>query len=423
MRKKIVAIILSMSMTISMCTPVFAGNGDSEKALTKSDFIVETEKECELVQYDNDVLTFMDSVIGDTSCYYFFQSDDYVEEEDLIGKITLNRNIILGESKKSDLLDAYGIGVSAVFDPNNDLVYKYNNYQDKDEPYFRLMKDRLKETIFYNYKDLYQIIFFIDNTDTIRIAYFLNTIQYTADSSAVKYVQETLNSLGYNCGTPDGIMGNNTKNAILSYQKDRGMFESGIVDDELLKSFTVNSISVQDSKDIELMDDVPTAIPEGLVVDEGIWDSWESTNTCSLFPFMFAAEKAGFTFGLPSGQQENHKVGTFNFLDGDSETGLDQTEFYYGVINQKIIYTGLSTDNEEIYTSQNFKEACIRLLLGYNSDYEAEDAVLNLTRERAEEIVNYCFNNKIKHCVVDDMRIRLIWNDTNDNYYSFHMEY
>ena len=53
-----------------------------------------------------------------------------------------------------------------------------------------------------------------------------------------------LNERGYNCGNPDGIIGKNTETAILQYQKDNGLFESGVVDDELLKSLSNGTTSI-----------------------------------------------------------------------------------------------------------------------------------------------------------------------------------
>lgn len=42
-------------------------------------------------------------------------------------------------------------------------------------------------------------------------------------------VQNRLNSLGFNCGAADGIFGNNTKNAVISFQRSRGLDADGIV--------------------------------------------------------------------------------------------------------------------------------------------------------------------------------------------------
>ena len=52
----------------------------------------------------------------------------------------------------------------------------------------------------------------------------------------VKEVQAALNEAGFDCGTPDGIAGNNTKNAISEYQKANGLTVTGEIDDKLLES-------------------------------------------------------------------------------------------------------------------------------------------------------------------------------------------
>lgn len=44
----------------------------------------------------------------------------------------------------------------------------------------------------------------------------------------IKWVQENLNALGYNCGTVDGIRGNNTTKGTKKYQNDNGLKADGI---------------------------------------------------------------------------------------------------------------------------------------------------------------------------------------------------
>jgi len=44
----------------------------------------------------------------------------------------------------------------------------------------------------------------------------------------VKYLQWGLNNLGFNCGTVDGIFGQNTKNAVIAYQRSYGLSADGI---------------------------------------------------------------------------------------------------------------------------------------------------------------------------------------------------
>lgn len=56
-----------------------------------------------------------------------------------------------------------------------------------------------------------------------------STLQYGSSGASVKELQQTLNRLGYNVGAADGIFGNNTKNAVLQYQRDNGLTADGIV--------------------------------------------------------------------------------------------------------------------------------------------------------------------------------------------------
>lgn len=166
-------------------------------------------------------------------------------------------------------------------------------------------------------------------------------------------------------------------------------------------------------------------MPENMIVDEAQWEEWEASGKCKLFPFMGAGKEVGFSYTIPKGQSDSaHKKCSFVFQGGNKDgESLKKVEMYYGVQDQTIVYLGLWTENEEIFKSEDFREACIRLMLAYNNhfDKDAGKAVLNLSRERAEELVEYCLD-KIEHCVVDDMRIRVIRNQA-DNYFSFHMEY
>ena len=57
--------------------------------------------------------------------------------------------------------------------------------------------------------------------------------EYT-DAETVRMVQQALNDAGYDCGKPDGIAGHKTRSAIMAYQKDKGLEQTGVVDDALL---------------------------------------------------------------------------------------------------------------------------------------------------------------------------------------------
>lgn len=51
----------------------------------------------------------------------------------------------------------------------------------------------------------------------------------------LEHLQETLNELGYNCGTPDGINGSKTKAAISAFQTDSNLSATGTITEEMLR--------------------------------------------------------------------------------------------------------------------------------------------------------------------------------------------
>ena len=61
------------------------------------------------------------------------------------------------------------------------------------------------------------------------------------DSNTIKMVQDALNQAGYECGTADGISGSRTIQAINNYRSDHGLEQNGMIDNELLQSFGLES--------------------------------------------------------------------------------------------------------------------------------------------------------------------------------------
>lgn len=59
------------------------------------------------------------------------------------------------------------------------------------------------------------------------------------DATTIRIVQQALNEAGYNCGTPDGLIGGKTTEAITAYQTQKGIMVNGLVTDELLQSLGV----------------------------------------------------------------------------------------------------------------------------------------------------------------------------------------
>lgn len=228
----------------------------------------------------------------------------------------------------------------------------------------------------------------------------------------VKEIQSFLKSAGYLDGEADGSFGNMTENAVKNFQKDNGLEETGIVDRDTFEKLKEKGV------------------PEGLIVDEDQWKNWTAINNPSVLVFLDGCELAGCDIGLKGEQQQNHKEGTFYFKDDGASSSLDGAGVYYGVESQQVNYAGLSTSEEYIYNSDRFKDACKRLMRGYasyvNKDASNSKDTLNvensITEERASEIVDYCFDAGIEHCLVDNMRIRLIRSDTDGGYYSFHID-
>ena len=56
------------------------------------------------------------------------------------------------------------------------------------------------------------------------------------DKETIKEIQELLNAKGYQCGTPDGIVGKNTCNAVIQYKEDNNMEATSTIDQELVDS-------------------------------------------------------------------------------------------------------------------------------------------------------------------------------------------
>ena len=54
------------------------------------------------------------------------------------------------------------------------------------------------------------------------------------DASVIQQVQQALNNAGFDCGTPDGVAGNKTTEAVRSYQEAKGMTVDGQISDDLL---------------------------------------------------------------------------------------------------------------------------------------------------------------------------------------------
>lgn len=70
------------------------------------------------------------------------------------------------------------------------------------------------------------------------ISISVNVSASEVDQTLVKSVQTVLNFWGYDCGTPDGIAGAHTKEAVTQYQRDQGIEETGEITYDLISRMT-----------------------------------------------------------------------------------------------------------------------------------------------------------------------------------------
>lgn len=107
-------------------------------------------------------------------------------------------------------------------------------------------------------------------TVTLLAAFLLFAVsafasEYT-DKETVQKVQQILNNDGYNCGTPDGVAGKNTKAAISEYQKTEGLTVTGVIDDELLSAMGLIADETSNETVSEKDEGQLPVIPDGVEI-------------------------------------------------------------------------------------------------------------------------------------------------------------
>ncbi len=86
-----------------------------------------------------------------------------------------------------------------------------------------------------------------ETAPSIRAAPIQKTppLSYNQDKLMTLQVQQSLADLGYNVGVPDGLYGTRTKRAILKFQRDTGLKETGNVSPSLLVKLSQQSVTVK----------------------------------------------------------------------------------------------------------------------------------------------------------------------------------
>ena len=80
------------------------------------------------------------------------------------------------------------------------------------------------------------------------LVFFLSSPTLTVANDVLR-VQKLLSELGYELGTPDGVFGTMSKNALEQYSQDRGMAYDGVIDNNEIENLTY-SLKQQRSRNL-----------------------------------------------------------------------------------------------------------------------------------------------------------------------------
>lgn len=189
-------------------------------------------------QYNNIITVYAGDYLNLTRCYAIPLSEDPVVKTTGVGMFLVGTHIPSGEYK---LAAGSEMGYYCIYSSSRlDHIVSNANFEGtryvtvSDGQYLEL--ERCK---------------FTDPPEKPEKSY--------TDQDTVKKVQEALNTLGYDCGTPDGLMGSMTQGQIEKYQSDNALSVTGTITDTLLDSMglvedssrTTESETVADSETSE----------------------------------------------------------------------------------------------------------------------------------------------------------------------------
>lgn len=115
-------------------------------------------------------------------------------------------------------------------------------------------------------------------------------LQIGSKGSDVTDLQTKLNYLGYNCGTPDGIFGTGTYNAVVAFQKGKGLAADGVVGAATL---TAINNAVSEKKKAEEVKKVKYLVVYNNYVDKRAAERLAEHLQC---PVMDAAQVVNFDY-------------------------------------------------------------------------------------------------------------------------------
>lgn len=172
----------------------------------------------------------------------------------------------------------------------------------------------------------------------LSLAGFMTCCAEYTDPDTVLAVQQALNGAGYDCGTPDGKIGNMTRGAISAYQEAAGLAVTGTIEDELLSAMGLMDASGTSGQEAATAELLP-------VNNEAAWDQL----------FLYLSENGQDIDGMKGIQKIGEDHTTYIAVaDGDAENIYFTTKADRGVLRNSLTFAVKKNDgNAEFRVDDN----------------------------------------------------------------------
>ena len=168
------------------------------------------------------------------------------------------------------------------------------------------------------------------------------------------------------------------------------------------------------AEDIVESEDTPDEdAPDGLSTSEADWNNWKSSHSISLYSFMRSSSSVDFNWTIPENGDSKDKI---CYVVDENNNRLNSIYMMYGVKSQKITYVALYTDDSSVLESDEYKTNLRKLIQAYTADYKDGEVSVVISDDRADEIINYIIDNRVEHCLVDEMKIRGLFSEDDEVY-------
>ena len=166
-------------------------------------------------------------------------------------------------------------------------------------------------------------------------------------------------------------------------------------------------------EDIAESEDIPDNTPNGIRTSEADWNNWKSSHSISLYSFMRSSSSVDFNWTIPENGDSKDKI---CYVVDENNNRLNNIYMMYGVQSQKITYVALYTDDSSFLESNEYKTNLRKLIQAYTADDKDGEVSVVISDDRADEIVNYIIDNRVEHCLVDEMKIRGLFSEDDEVY-------